>query len=350
MDSDQRRIENQFYMWGERGLVATFLLDLCLQSSPIAMLRFVEEIELADGEPIEFCPRQMWCMVEPDFGNRGFGHPDAVIVLENAPQDKIVVLFEAKRGTYYAAMKSRGEEGFNSSINGQLELNYRLTLALSVFSPKDKVLEETSWISDTRYETLRKLKNPNVIEKVVKPISGLGLSSYYHVILTNDRTNPLMSGSSILPELYDEYNNNRWDDLKSRFGWINYESLRNIAENSVEDGQFLATWDINSTNIETIRNLSNDMKSRGVSVIYAPEICSDDLLHFSWREESTALRRYENEFSKPIPIRKYSTSEVRDKIEKEKIPTGRGMEWKSIDNIKHWYNYIQEVKKEWNIT
>lgn len=245
-------MKNNFLMWGERGLVTTFLFDLSSLKNPSNFLNFLENIELADGKKINFKPQKIKCIIEPDFGNKGFGHPDALILFENTDQEKILIFFEAKLITYGQSSKNREHENFNSSINGQLELNHRLTIALSRFSSGNRILEEPSWIEKTdyineRYTKLRILKNEKVIERMVKPMVDLKISSlnYYHIILTKDDTNPLLTEKN-LPQLFDENNIDRWSDLKTNFGWINFENLKQFAEKYFEDGKFLDTLDLNS--------------------------------------------------------------------------------------------------------
>ncbi|VVB91331.1 Uncharacterised protein [uncultured archaeon] len=241
-------MENNFLMWGERGVVTTFLLDL---TSFQTISKFLDEIEFADGNRIKFEPQKMRC--EPDFGRDGFGTPDAIIILENINKEKIVIIIEAKLSKYIVASKNpsnRGKDKFNSKINGQLELNYCLTRAMSEFTFKKTVLEEPSWILKTNYNIERKgylriIKDIDVIENIVKPFALPDIDSYYHIILTDDNSNPLITNTN-LPELYDENNNNMWDTFKSNFGWINYLKLKQLAEHYFKDGKFLGTLKLNS--------------------------------------------------------------------------------------------------------
>jgi len=251
-------MKNSFLMWGERGLVTTFLLDLSSLKNPSDFSNFLERIELADGKKINFEPQKIKCIIEPNFGNKGFGHPDAIILFENTHQEKILIFFEAKITTYSQSRKNREEEKFNSSINGQLELNYRLTIALSEFTSGNRILKEPSWIAKTpyineRYRKLRILKDEKVIEKIVKPIVDLNIDNrnYYHIILTKDYTNPLLTENN-LPQLFDKNNEDRWSDFKTNFGWINFENFKQLAEECFENGKFLDTLDLNSDLIKYV--------------------------------------------------------------------------------------------------
>lgn len=338
-------MENNFFMWGERGLVATFLLDLsCFQNQSV-LSDILKEIELADGKRINFEPKKMRCTIEPDYGNSGFGHPDAIIELENVDNKKIIILFEAKTGSYKESSKNssqRANENFNSSINGQLELNYCLSLALSNFYPENHVLEEPSWILNTRYneercDELRKVSNPNVIEKLVKPFISSDIHSYYHIILTNEDSNPL-TRSYNLPELYDKDNINRWKDFKSNFGWVNYAKLKKIAEIYFKKGKFLDTFELNSKNMSYLDDPF--YASRGTFIIYAPTVDDKVLFHLSWRGETSVLRNYKDKSSQPEEIC-CKTSEIKKEIKIRIIPE----EIKPISEIEFWYNYIRKLKE-----
>lgn len=113
-------------------------------------------------------------VVEPSFGNLGFGRPDAAALLKFDDQEDVVIFFEAKRGLYAEAAKlpvGRARKGFNSTINGQLELNHRLALALESWT-SSTVLEEAAWIWETPYAVskVRKVKHRDVVETLFKPL------------------------------------------------------------------------------------------------------------------------------------------------------------------------------------
>jgi hypothetical protein len=50
--------------------------------------------------------RHVHVVVEPSFGSRGFGRPDAVALLEFNAQRRVAIFFEAKLGAYAEASKS----------------------------------------------------------------------------------------------------------------------------------------------------------------------------------------------------------------------------------------------------
>jgi hypothetical protein len=75
-------------------------------------------------------------LIEPGFSK--FGQPDLVLVCKIKDGSKRWVFIEAKAIPYNAsAMSNKNgmkQNGYNSSINGQLSLNYRLALALERYS------------------------------------------------------------------------------------------------------------------------------------------------------------------------------------------------------------------------
>ena len=105
--------------WGERGLVSTLFLDLAGGDRRL-WNEFLRRID----PPINHDVAAAFTVVEPTFGVRAFGSPDAVSWLKLA-DEKIVLVTEAKREPYLQASwprTQRGAPGFNSKINGQLEL------------------------------------------------------------------------------------------------------------------------------------------------------------------------------------------------------------------------------------
>jgi len=259
-----------FLMWGERGLVATLLLDLVELCDEESLKDFINQIELANQRPIDFFPKSIECIVEPDFGNKAFGHPDGIIILKDEQKCKLVFLLEAKRTSYEKASKdsvSREKKGYNSSINGQLELNYRLTTALATFNKQSICLEEPDWILNTPYEQgksetkrkKRRLQNENVLNNVVLKIGGLDIKSYYHLVITNEKDNPFMRNVN-LPEIYSSTNHSRniWEEHKSNFGWINYDKINAFMEN-FKQSRYLESFNFNKDNLQNSDNLSKDV-------------------------------------------------------------------------------------------
>lgn len=377
-------LPKSFVMWGERGLVATFLLDLYRVPDNEGWRLFSEYCGLP-GFP--FTPtsiRGVTVVIEPDFGNDGFGHPDAIVKLDLDSDNTVVVILEAKRLPYDKSSLSpsnRGGAGYNSKFNGQLELNHCLALALSDFKPGKVELSEPEWILHTPYgierrSKLRTVKNPAVLEEIVLPFSGLPFKSYFHMLITTDVSNPLTNQENrpIWPELYhtDYPFKNCWEQFKSQYSWISWEQVRGLverlnSENSLMEGSlFLPTLEKNRKNFKSGLGVSPTYESdslaedssadeveeksplimppqlapsllrgtRGASMIYAPEINSKTFLHFSWKNESCAIRDYSKGPNiMPPEDRTLKKSEVERRIKKEITIRNR----ESISDTRFWF-------------
>ncbi len=383
-------IGNSLVMWGERGLVATLLLDLNRSTESQGWEELLKLANLASPRPVERFDSVL-VVVEPDFANTGFGHPDAILRFNIPSADPIVVVLEAKRLSYAKSSVSasnRGGAGYNSTLNGQLELNHCLALALSEFKPDQHELKEPVWVLHSPYASdrkgqLRSLKNPAVIEEVARSFSGLPFRSYYHVIITSDESNPFENteNASLWPEIYypDFPFQNAWPQLRAQFGWTSWEALGQLlgrleAQKKLDgDSLFLQTLEKNRSNFKnglgsitptsgfeeeeplTTHTATNAgamtpnirvgreasppsvsgtiRKGRGATMIYAPSINPNTFLHFSWLNESCAIRDYSQSPNiMPLEVRSFRTSNVRKSIEKEVAIRNR----EPISNTSYW--------------
>jgi hypothetical protein len=356
---------SDFFMWGERGLVATFFADLHLWDDPKAFDSFLDKVQI-DSHLFPRKTKKIMCIVEPDFGNAGFGHPDAVLRVE-AENTASVVIIEAKRHPYVNACKPihlRGisRSGFNSSLNGQLELDFALALALEQFAETDHELIEPEWITKTPYAlergqgVRRTLKNRNVLRDVVAKICGLPLEHYFFVALTTDSSNPFEEEHQgwILPELFHPKHglDNCWNQIKHQFGWVNYVALKEVIESLFVgstfefDSLFLESLEINGKNMGRSTNIVSsgyEPTRRGTSIIYAPQINAKTYLHFSWRGENCALRDYSlSSTEEPYAERSFRTSDVRKLIEEE-VPLTRR---EGVTNTSRMHQKIFELNKQ----
>ena len=183
----------ELYLWGERGLVAALFLDISADTSFKRWEQFVKLIRFpGQGRLVG-----VWCVVEPDFGNKGFGHPDVVAKLTFEGGAEAVLLMEAKLTTCYNASwpsSRRPRKKFNSKLNGQIELNHRLALALERHDGNpDADLIEPTWLVGTDYITPnglpRSLKDPAAV-RLATELAGRLSDNYHHVIITTDEEHP----------------------------------------------------------------------------------------------------------------------------------------------------------------
>jgi hypothetical protein len=324
------------------------LVELSKTDNSVWVKFFNEIIEIE--EPLSLNIEKVDIIVEPDFGKKGFGSPDAVISMNvQGANDRKIFFIEAKRDTFRNASEDkakRSEKGFNSSLNGQLELKYRFTRALKNWNaPATAIEEDPGWILKTEYDKDQKtLQNPHVLTDV---ISKYGLKTtienYYYIVLTTDTTNPLEKlDQNIQPEFFDNTGNDCWNDLRQKqFGWFNFDKIKKLIEDFkyTEQSLFLASYKLNESNMKIANKDDDNMGfTSGVTMIYAPDIKKDTYLHFSWKGNSCVLRDYSQ--TPPLDDNDKTTSFVRKKIVIERYIPNR----KAITEFEFW----QEKTKKLN--
>jgi hypothetical protein len=228
-------MENIFF-YGERGIVNGLVLDI---KDDLSKLKKVLN-------SIEWCLEQDkgWIndihsatyLVEPGFSK--FGQPDLVIICESKDGSKYWFFIEAKAIPYHASAisndKGMKQKAFNSSINGQISLNYRLALALENYSG-ESVLTESVDIFEQYQEKIsdynnvpRKAGKPELLRRIINRFMiGLKLEKTFFVAITRDPPpNPIKNcPQDLLPLLIDESGNNRWPDLSSQVGFLSLEVM-----------------------------------------------------------------------------------------------------------------------------
>ena len=133
-------------------------------------------------------------VIEPHFGVKSFGAPDAIAKLDFAEGASAVLILEAKLCEYRKAASPpnrRGERGYNSSLNGQLELNHRLAEALAVYTVGP--LSEEKWVLDTPYGrdgVQRSVQKSAVLHELALPFGKLAPKQYFQIAVTTDPSNP----------------------------------------------------------------------------------------------------------------------------------------------------------------
>jgi hypothetical protein len=306
-------------MWGERGLVATFFLDLAADATLARWHQFLGNVTFGpNGAPPNGFDweriAKVWAVVEPGFGSKGFGSPDLVARLEfkgNSNIPPVVLALEAKTGTYVeAALNPAGRnvvDGFNSSLNGQIELNHRLTLALQAFQPRMHQLIEPEEVA-AAYGAPNKRRyvvNPAVLNQLVPHLRGENVR-YLHIAITSDNGTPFARNLGVhLPQIFHPPNaNDLWAQECHRFGWIGWQKLHRIAdENNLT--QFLASYRLNQHFLQAPEQLDHEQPpvawpanrpQVGVSLVFIPNFGPPDTettaVHFSWNGNSCRIRNY----------------------------------------------------------
>jgi hypothetical protein len=235
----------EIHFYGERGLVNALFLDL---QHCGAILEFVRKIEFAyrDGQRIEVPDgTNVVVIVEADFAQ--FGSPDAIIVANAPDQTRLVFFLEAKVGLYRneAGDFTQREPGFNSTINGQFTLRYRLMSALQDFRPTKARLVEPADLTAAYGESIpRRLAKPENLQHIVRA-HLLGASEYLFVALTDDPADIWQHLESDNPKLLpyipkrDDWmplstgeawsvDRNGWGEHRNNFGWIGFRDVEGL--------------------------------------------------------------------------------------------------------------------------
>src|SRR2546425_12823429 len=123
-------MDSEIHFYGERGLINALFLDLRARAKIVEFLRKIEFI-FRDRCHLDL-PDDSEIVVIVEAGFAEFGSPDAILVAKTPDGSRLVFFVEAKAGLYLneAQDYTKRERDFNSSINGQFTLRYRLARAL----------------------------------------------------------------------------------------------------------------------------------------------------------------------------------------------------------------------------
>jgi hypothetical protein len=225
-------------------------------------------------------------VVEAGFGE--FGNPDLMIVCAARDESKPYCVFvEAKAGTYQASMADNTQRmtvGYNSTINGELSLKYRLATALENAKPHNGEIAEIVEPKPTFEQYLDRLgdtnKRPRHVRKpkTLKLLNALGLigmpeSRCLYVALTWDNTHHVFFNDSgvdankNLPLFLSGSGRDLFDEMKPRIGWLGFagvESALNLNRNPEFHGAI-------ETMLRTMSPSSADYAQRGLSSSCVPD-------------------------------------------------------------------------------
>lgn len=234
-----------FACYSERGIVAYFMLRI-LPVNPTSFIRQFEDG--AGNKPFATLQPEsisdLTIFSELGFGSKhGFGNPDGAIYFR-ATGEPHLFFYEAKfNETYRGSCKGKS---YNSTIQGQLELKWRLLAlfhqgAFQTHNGTKYVVETPAFAAE--YAKDDRFYTPNPLKQAA---SGLGafrhlrfkdgvkviLDSYvnkcqpdhvFFLISTNDATNPLTDNSTKRPRCLGK----TWDDVKRQFCWISNTIIEN---------------------------------------------------------------------------------------------------------------------------
>ena len=177
----------QIHFYGERGLVNALFLDLQACGGILDFLRKIEfgfrdraNLDLPDGTEVVV-------IVEADLRSSA---RQTLSWWRRLQMGSAGFLLEAKVGLYRNEAQDHTERasGFNSKINGQFTLRYRLASALRNYREEQSRLVEPQALASAYGENPRRLSKAANLQHIVCP-HLLDASSYFFVALTDDAAN-----------------------------------------------------------------------------------------------------------------------------------------------------------------
>ena len=239
------------HFYGEKGLVIAALLDLEQQGKLLEFLRSIEfpyrtptNIEIQDSSEVKV-------IVEAGFFQ--FGKPDALITISQSEDDsagkrkRYLFIIEAKDETYLesASHFTARDKKFNSRINGEFTLRYRLARALQHYTNGQAALAEPEELACAYGSTspCHLAKSDNLINIVEPYLIGIPFDCCLFVALTDDEESPWETVRTSHPTKLPYVRNalmqgdppdpwpstkNEWEEYKGQFGWIGFNSVETL--------------------------------------------------------------------------------------------------------------------------
>jgi len=237
--------------YGERGIVNSIVVGLQRAgvSNAIALLN---AIQWANGVGQSWISKIQSIELIVEVGCSHFGNPDLIMVCRTDEERPYCIFIEAKVIGYEDSAKSNktgidNNKQFNSSINGQLSLKYRMALALSQWNDSIKHLIEPNCIleaykkpfsddgqnnnglNDQRKKPRRLIKQGvlNLLRNA--GLKALPLSQFRFVALTWDSKayfeNDDFHQSEYRPLFLDMDGNECWKSILGQVGWVGFSKL-----------------------------------------------------------------------------------------------------------------------------
>jgi hypothetical protein len=266
-----------------------------------------------------------------ELGNRG----DSDIKLKEDCRQFVVT--EAKMFSKYSEgikrKKNYNQAARNIACMYQVVENYKENygksyhdieeIAFYTLLPESQIEKEVSF---KKYTTVKHIKE--TIENRIEPYNGK------------------------MKEWFNSFN--EFLEKKIKIDLISWEEIVIfIKSNDPEYGKMLSDFydkclEFNKRRINKKDKMTNEKYDKGVSLIYCPEINKTSFVHFSWKGNSARIRDYTSEYDMSI-CNKYSTEEIRNKIDnnkevKEKHYSFKGR--KPVGDINWWYKEIKKINQE----
>ena len=229
--------------YGERGAVNAVVVGLRQLEVP-GVIAFLNAVAWADRPAWLRDVGSVELIVEIGCGE--FGDPDLIIVCTTKEGQRYATFVEAKVIPYETSAGSNQHgiriRGYNSTINGQLSLKYRLAMALSNWDGSSSELSESDavyraykrpWSQKGLGDTIRwprHLKKPTVLSLLRNAgLAGLPLNQFHFVAWTWDR-DPFFRSlafhhSDQRPLFLDEAGVEQWQSTLPQLGWIGFKQI-----------------------------------------------------------------------------------------------------------------------------
>lgn len=218
---------------GERGIVNGLAIDVS-KRKPDSLRSFLRMIEWVGGQVLTWIDdvEDAHFLIEPSLGSVGFGIPDLIMICRLNDGSRRYVFLEAKVVPYQfsARPNSQGmrDRGYNSSINGQLSLDFRFALAVQDFGGGPRLTEEDEvfrFYAESLHESSRlprRLHKTQTIREIVVPLlQGLRIGEAYFVAMTADDASPFTTvQQDFVPLLYLGRGTNQQDYASQHLGFV----------------------------------------------------------------------------------------------------------------------------------
>lgn len=243
----------EYGCYSERGLMS-YLMFVCLPKSR-RLSDFLKLLKFPGNVPEQFSavaanPEQVTLFSELNFGNEGFGCPDGAIYIHD-PQPTMLFIETKLNESYVESCNITDEKKYNSTIQGQLELRWRLTHLYFNEPIQDNYVMETESLKkfyykrDTFYHadsrqdpnkngSWRRLEITEGVEYFLDKLKNCKNRIYFCAITNKDTSNPFDKGEGLqnkneevlLPKCY----NMNWEDSKFQFCWMSADELIKFTE------------------------------------------------------------------------------------------------------------------------
>jgi hypothetical protein len=281
---EQHGFESASIVWyGERGIINALVVALQAQGTH-GWSKLLRAVQWAHGEAHAWLSdlERVVALVEVGFAQ--FGDPDLILILHGKDWRRVVFV-EAKVVPYASSAMSNREgmrqKGFNSSINGQLALRYRLAHALAG-SGRDTSLIEPTELHQAYVHALgdaawypRRLQKPEV-RRILRDhgLLDLKLLDFYFVALTWD-AKPFfehdLEYENTRPRLLRLDGQCAWDEMRSQLGWLGYERIDNAIDLGASYRSALATMKNSKTpTVSSTVDSGPNLATKGLTLFSKP--------------------------------------------------------------------------------